>query len=77
MRKIIMLFFASACLGELAKGQSPLSKMDYPQIITPSPEAAALGKYWDVGAFSNLHIPIYNYRNGDLNVNTVLAIMVE
>ena len=78
MRKIIMLFFASACLGELAKGQSPLSKMDYPQIITPSPEAAALGKYGDVGVslFSgipHIQIPIYNYRNGDLNVNIGLS----
>lgn len=54
------------------------SKADYPQPVTASPEASALGKYGDVpvSLFSGLpdvSIPVYNFKVGDITVPIKLS----
>lgn len=78
MRKIYSLLVWTLMISVHVFGQgSGLSKADYPTPVPPSPEAAALGRYGDipVSLYSgqpNISVPVYEFKNGDINVNTSL-----
>lgn len=71
----VLLFLNLAVISLSSHGQSTylLSKADYPKPISPSPEAAALGKFGQtpVSLYSGLNptsISIYNFKNGDISL---------
>ncbi len=53
------------------------SKVDYPRVISPSPEAAALGKYGNIpvalfAGLPQISLPIYSFKNGSIDMSVSL-----
>ncbi len=72
------LFLVFTCLVVNSQSSAPQSKANYPRIIPPSPEAAALGKFGDIpiSLFSGIpqvEVPLYSLQSGDININVKLA----
>jgi len=73
---LILLIIVGISKNSLSQGfslGSDPSENYSPRIIPPSPEAAGLGKYVDFGVSeytgrSTVNIPIYNLKEGDLNM---------
>jgi hypothetical protein len=77
MKKVLFLILILfGCLGSFS--QVAIGKADYPKVIQPSPEVAALGRYGEVpvSLFSgqaNIGVPIYLLKVGDIEVNVSLS----
>lgn len=73
MRKFILFLFFCLVFTTTFSQNNTYSKAEYPKVVPPSPEAAALGKYGDipVSLFTgspNISIPIYEFKNGDITI---------
>ncbi|HEX9513367.1 MAG TPA: DUF5977 domain-containing protein [Puia sp.] len=68
-RRITTLFVLHTLVGLTLLGQSTTQMVDLPNVVPPSPNAAALGKFGDipVGAYTgipNIGIPLYTMQVG-------------
>lgn len=68
-KKIMTLFVLHTLVGLTVLGQSTTQMVDLPNVVPPSPNAAALGKFGDipVGAYTgipNIGIPLYTMQVG-------------